>query len=90
MLKTLAFTLLLVATALPAAATEVKLCDGQTLCPYVVAEPPARVCAGLGFGLQGVIVCGTQGVQGTCVEVRYGFNEIPACSTLEIGPLPLP
>lgn len=84
MLKTLALSLLLFTAALPSLASATTGCTSFGVCPYLVVEPPARTCVGAAFGLQGVAVCETQSIEGTCVVLVYGFNRVPACSTLDV------
>lgn len=97
MLRILVLSLLaLTAATTPALATgdlvdvAVDPCEKYYVCPIVRAEPsPLLVCAGLGLGLQGAVVCAYQTQAGaTCVRVVIGFHVRDTCQLiLDVTPI---
>jgi len=87
MLRAIVLSLLALATALPAASAvaDVNTCERYYICPFVVVQPdPARVCAGLGLGLQGVGACAYERADGAlCARVVFGFDDTDTCNTTD-------
>jgi hypothetical protein len=82
--------LLLLLASVPMAAAKpdipvgVNDCDGNNVCVIVWQEP---LCAGVGFGLQGVAACADATT--LCATLIVGFNRESVCGPgIVIGPSP--
>lgn len=56
-------------------------CDGSNIC-VLATESGTRVCAGLGFGLQGVAVC-VDPIAG-CVWTYAGIDRDMVCNPIQV------
>lgn len=82
MLRNLILALLVTAATLPAVASAAPdLCSKTTVCP-IVETGDHYACAGLGVGLQGVLVCGN--TYTGCVTVTIGINRVPVCALISL------
>ena len=84
----LILSVLVLTTLVPAATAARDLCDfvctsdctGGNVCVGVRTTPD--VCAGVGFGLQGVGGCVDP--RTACVTAHCGFNRVPVCAYISL------
>lgn len=84
----LILSILLLTTLVPAATAARDLCDfvclnectGGNVCVGVRTSPD--VCAGVGFGLQGMGACVRPA--SNCVSVQFGFNREDVCAFISL------
>lgn len=78
--RALVLVLLLSATIaafVPAASATVDVCEKYTVCVYQDVGTD-QVCAGVGLGMQGTVVCAD--VEDQCARILVGFNREEVCS----------
>jgi hypothetical protein len=90
MWKAFAITVLLLATLVPAMAAAsdickvvcVNNCNGSNVC-VLATESGTRVCAGVGFGLQGAVACGDPVTR--CFLVAFGIDRESFCVPIDVA-----